>query len=353
MAYPTSTTRRGRKMTDKCNSLMATTKPSFVRYVSENEIYIDGKRVKNVRIRRLTPTECKRLQTVPDSYEFKCTDQKTGSVVDISDSQQYRMLGNGWCVEVIKHIFSFLPEDVKNGTRKLRVLSLFDGMSCGHIALRELGIEPEVYYASEIDKHAIASTMHNFPETVQLGNVMDVDARKLGHIDMLIGGSPCTNFSFAGRRNGMNTTTNEEIYTLDQYLDLKGKGFQFDGESFLFWEYMRILGEIRETNPDAFFFLENVEMGKKWEDCLTRAIGIPGVHINAALVSAQTRKRIYWTNIRTSEYGLIGTVLPDIPQPEDRGILLKDVLEDKVDDKYYLKNEVVQRLLKGEGGCEE
>lgn len=227
----------------------------------------------------------------------------------------------------------------------MKVCSLFDGMSCGQIALKLLGIIPEVYYASEIDKNAIAMTMYNFPNTVQLGNVMDLDARKLGHIDLLIGGSPCTNFSFAGRRNGMNTTTNEEIYTLEQYLKLKEEGFQFDGESFLFWEYMRILGELRETNPDVLFFLENVEMGEKWESCLTKAIGIKGVHLNSALVSAQTRKRIYWTNISTKTEGLFGWEVPSFPEVKDRGILLQDILEDSVDEKYYLKQEVVNKLL--------
>lgn len=228
----------------------------------------------------------------------------------------------------------------------MKVLSLFDGMSCGQIALKELGIVPEVYYACEIDKHAIAQTLYNFPNTVQLGSVTDLDARKLGHIDMLIGGSPCTNFSLAGRRNGMNTKTNEEIYTLERYLELKNAGFEFDGESFLFWEYMRILGELRETNPDIIFFLENVEMGKKWEAVLTNAIGIKGVHINSALVSAQNRRRIYWTNIRTKVVDFFGTVEPDIPQPEDRGILLKDILEDEVNEKYYQKQDVVDKLLR-------
>jgi len=227
----------------------------------------------------------------------------------------------------------------------MKVLSLFDGISAGQTALKQIGIIPEVYYASEIDKKAIAMTMYNFPNTIQLGNVMEVDARKLGYIDLLIGGSPCTNFSFAGRRNGMNTTEGIEIYTLDHYLKLKKEGFQFDGESFLFWEYMRILGELRETNPNILFFLENVEMGEKWESCLTKAIGIEGVHINSALVSAQTRKRIYWTNIKTKVEGLFGWITPDIEQPKDKGILLQDVLEDKVDEKYYLKQEVVDKLL--------
>ena len=227
----------------------------------------------------------------------------------------------------------------------IRVLSLFDGMSCARIALKELGIKVDTYYASEIDKHAIAQTQKNFPDTIQLGDVTKVNAKELGHIDLLVGGSPCTNFSFAGRRNGMNTTTNEEIYTLERYLELKEQGFQFDGESFLFWEYMRILHEVRETNPNVFFFLENVEMGEKWEDVLTKAIGIPGVHVNSALVSAQNRRRIYWTNIRTKTQGLLRIVVPDIPQPPDKGIFLQDILEDDVDKKYYLKDEVVDKLL--------
>lgn len=227
----------------------------------------------------------------------------------------------------------------------IRVLSLFDGMGCGRIALEELGVKVDTYYASEVDKNAIAMETLNFPDTVCLGDVTKVDARKLGHIDMLIGGSPCQSFSFAGRRNGMSTETNEEVYTLNRYMELKRDGFQFVGESYLFWEYMRILGELRETNPDVFFFLENVEMGEKWEKVLTDAIGIPGVHVNSALVSAQNRRRIYWTNIRTKEEGLLGWQVPDIPQPEDKGIMLQDVLDDEVDRKYYLKDAVVDKLL--------
>jgi DNA (cytosine-5)-methyltransferase 1 len=225
------------------------------------------------------------------------------------------------------------------------VLSLFDGLSCGQIALKELGAKVDKYYASEIDKHAIKQTMLNFPDTIQLGSVTDVDVSKLDKIDLLIGGSPCTNFSFAGKRNGMSTTTNEEIYTLDRYLELKKGGFQFEGESFLFWEYMRILNDIRKYNPNVKFLLENVEMGKKWERTLSEAIGLFGVHINSALVSAQNRKRIYWTNIRTKQMGFFGDVYSDIPQPEDRGILLKDILEDEVSEKYYLKNIVVDKLI--------
>ena len=219
-------------------------------------------------------------------------------------------------------------------------------MSCGQIALRELGAHVERYYASEVDKFAIEQTQLNFPNTVQLGDVRGIDANKLGHVDLLLGGSPCQSFSFAGKRAGMSTKEREEIYTLDRYLELKAAGFEFEGQSYLFWEYVRILHELREINPDIFFLLENVEMGKKWEAVLSEAIGLQGVHINSALVSAQIRKRIYWTNIRTQS-DLLGNLYTDIPQPRDRGILLRDILEDdaNVDEKYYLKAQTVLSLL--------
>ena len=219
-------------------------------------------------------------------------------------------------------------------------------MSCGQIALRELGAHVERYYASEVDKFAIEQTQLNFPNTVQLGDVRSIDAYKLEHVDLLLGGSPCQSFSFAGKRAGMSTKEREEIYTLDRYLELKAAGFEFEGQSYLFWEYVRILHELREINPDIFFLLENVEMGKKWEAVLSEAIGLQGVHINSALVSAQIRKRIYWTNIRTQS-DLLGNLYTDIPQPRDRGILLRDILEDdaNVDEKYYLKDKTVRKLL--------
>lgn len=224
------------------------------------------------------------------------------------------------------------------------VLSLFDGMSCGRIALQELGIPIEKYYASEVDKFAIQNTMANFPDTIQLGDVRNIDGRALGHVDMLIGGSPCQSFSFAGKRAGMSTAEKVEIYTLPRYLELKAAGVQFEGQSYLFWEYMRILTELREINPDILFLLENVEMGKKWEKVLSDAIGVTGVHINSALVSAQNRKRIYWTNIRLRRIGNLGAYSA-IPQPKDRELYLNDILQNNVPEKYYLKDETVQTLL--------
>ena len=137
----------------------------------------------------------------------------------------------------------------------------------------------------------------------------------------------------------MATKENEKILSLDRYLELKEQGFEFEGQSYLFWEYMRILTELRKHNPDIKFLLENVKMKKEWERVLTEAIGVPGVHINSALVSAQNRKRIYWTNIDSIE------------QPEDRGLLLRDVLQSEVDEKYFLKEEVVKNMIAHRDRC--
>lgn len=142
------------------------------------------------------------------------------------------------------------------------VLSLFDGMSCGQIALRDMGIPVTRYYASEVDKFAVHNTLHNFPATIMLGDVRNVSGKQMGKVDLLMGGSPCQSFSFSGKRVGMKAETSEEITTLARYMELKQGGFQFLGQSYLFWEYVRILNELRENNPNVLFLLENVEMGK-------------------------------------------------------------------------------------------
>lgn len=226
----------------------------------------------------------------------------------------------------------------------MNVLSLFDGMSCGQQALERAGMKVDNYYASEIDKYAIKVTQANYPNTIQLGSVVDVDGHSLPKIDLLIGGSPCQSFSFAGKRKGMSTKDEQEILTLDHYLRLKSEGYEFEGQSYLFWEYMRLLNELRTKNPNVFFFLENVEMGEKWEKVLSKAIGVNGIHINSALVSAQNRKRIYWTNIGMRPSGLFGDLESIIQQPKDKGILLKDVLESQVDEKYFLSEKMCSWL---------
>lgn len=222
----------------------------------------------------------------------------------------------------------------------MNVLSLFDGMSCCQIALNRAGIKYDNYYASEVDVHAIKVTMANYPNTIQIGDVRNVDVSKLPYISKLAGGSPCQSFSFAGQRKGMSTKCEIEILTLEHYLQLKSENFEFEGQSYLFWEYMRILEDIRKYNPDVKFLLENVEMGKKWETILSRAIGINGIHINSALVSAQNRKRIYWTNIHTFSDGMFGHPKCMIPQPKDKGIFIKDIIEDEVDERYFIKKTI-------------
>ena len=172
------------------------------------------------------------------------------------------------------------------------VLSLFDGMSCGQIALNKLGIQYENFYSSEIDKHAMKVTQHNFPNTIQIGDVTQLKGENLPKIDLLIGGSPCQGFSFSG----------------------KGLNFE-DPRSKLFFEFVRL---IKETNP-RYFLLENVKMKKEYEQVITEYLGVEPIEINSSLVSAQNRVRLYWTNI------------PNIQQPEDIGIGLTDILED--DDK--------------------
>lgn len=204
----------------------------------------------------------------------------------------------------------------------MNVLSLFDGMACARIALKELGIKVDKYFASEIDKHAIAQTMLNFPDTIQLGDVTQVDGYALPKIDLLVGGSPCQGFSFAGKQ-----------------LNFK------DPRSKLFFEYVRILKELKAKNPNIKFMLENVRMRKEYEMVITNELGLFPVCINSSLVSAQNRIRLYWTNIRTRTEGLFNEVYTDIPQPKDKGLLLKDILEAEVDTKYYLSEKVISNML--------
>lgn len=234
----------------------------------------------------------------------------------------------------------------KEKSSGIRVLSLFDGMGGGRIALKELGIPVETYYASEVDKFAVRQTKMNFPDVVHLGDVRGIEGSSLGHIDLVLAGTPCTNLSFIGNRAGLSTVEGEEILTLERYLELKEQNFEFEGESYLFWEFVRLLKEIRAVNPNVYFLVENVEMGSKWENVFDSVLGLKGVHINSALLSAQNRRRIYWSNIRTCKKGFWGDLYTDIPQPEDRHVYLRDVLEEDVDEKYYLSEKMLAWLNK-------
>lgn len=201
--------------------------------------------------------------------------------------------------------------------REINVFSAFDGMSCGQIALKGLDINVSEYYASEIDKFAIEQTQHNFPATTQLGDIRNIKAKDLPKIDLFLGGSPCQGFSFAGKQLAFD-----------------------DPRSKLFFEFVRLWNEIKEINPDAKFLLENVNMKRNELRIISEYMGVFPVNINSNLVSAQNRNRWYWTNIRTKDVGLFSELWSDIPQPKDRKILLKDILqpENEIEDKYYIKN---------------
>lgn len=205
----------------------------------------------------------------------------------------------------------------------ITVLSLFDGMSCGQIALRELGIKVKTYFASEIEPNAIKQTTHNFPDTVQLGSVIGVSGYDLPKIDLLIGGSPCQGFSYAGKRLNFN-----------------------DPRSVLFFEYVRVLGEVRRKNPDVLFLLENVRMKRQHEAVISRYLGLQPITINSARVSAQNRVRLYWTNIKTREEGLFRDVYTDIPQPEDKGLLIRDILQadEEVEPRFFIPEKSLQKF---------
>ena len=190
----------------------------------------------------------------------------------------------------------------------MKVLSLFDGMACGRIALEQLSIPVEKYYASEIDKYAIQVAQANYPDIIQVGDVCDLDPKDYMDVDLIQGGSPCQGFSMAGKQLAFD-----------------------DPRSALFFEFIRLLKAIKPK----YFLLENVKMKKEFLQIISEQVsacypeiifGIEPIFINSSLLSAQSRQRYYWTNI------------PGIQQPEDRGIVLKDILEDDFEsdrDKSY------------------
>ena len=186
------------------------------------------------------------------------------------------------------------------------VLSLFDGMSCGQIALNKLGIKYDNYYASEIDEPAMSVTQFNYPNTIQMGSITELQSSQLPKIDLLFGGSPCQSFSNAGNGTG------------------------FDGKSGLFYDYVRLLKECKPT----YFLLENVKMKKEWQDIISEELGVQPIKINSNLVSAQNRERLYWTNI------------PVVGLPDDKKIYIEDILDTNFDSKYWLKERNTELLSK-------
>ena len=184
------------------------------------------------------------------------------------------------------------------GGLNMNVLGLFDGISCGQVALERAGFNINNYFASEIDKFPIKVTQHNYPNTIQLGDVTNWRDWDLPPLDLIMGGSPCQGFSFAGKQLNFE-----------------------DPRSKLFFEFVEIVNHFKPK----YFLLENVVMKKDYQDIITEYLGVEPIMINSNLVSAQNRRRLYWTNI------------PNLSQPEDKGIYLKDIIQNDVDDSYNLK----------------
>jgi len=170
----------------------------------------------------------------------------------------------------------------------MNVLSLFDGISCGQIALERIGIKSDQYFSSEIDEYAIKIVQKRYPNTMQLGDVAKVKGENLPRIDLLMGGSPCQGFSIAGKRLNFD-----------------------DDRSKLFFEFVRLLKEVKPK----FFLLENVKMKQEYQDVISYYLGVLPIEINSSLVSAQNRKRLYWTNI------------PNVAQPQNKNIYIDEILE--------------------------
>ena len=182
----------------------------------------------------------------------------------------------------------------KNDPIGATVLSLFDGISCGQQALKELGIPVKQYYASEIDKHAIKVTQSNHPNTIQIGDVTKVKGADLPKIDLLIGGSPCQGFSFAGA------------------------GLNFEDErSKLFFEFVRL---VKECKP-KYWMLENVKMKQEWQDIISDLLGVKPKELNSKLTSAQNRLRLYWSNF-------------EITEPENENLVIGDLVGVEVNNRY-------------------
>ena len=191
----------------------------------------------------------------------------------------------------------------------MKVLSLFDGISCGMVALERAGIPVDAYYASEIDKNAIAISQKNYPNIIRLGDVTKWREWDIpwAEIDLLIGGSPCQGFSFAGKQLNFN-----------------------DPRSKLFFVYVDILNHIKSVNQDVKFLLENVKMKSEWQDVISGYLGVKPTRINSALVSAAKRDRLYWANF-------------DVEMPDDKGITFDDINQHSTD---WLSDTYIDKVSK-------
>ncbi len=212
-----------------------------------------------------------------------------------------------WCIKLI------------NKGTNMTVLSLFDGISGTRSALQLAGLNVSRYYSSEIDINAITIANNNFPgdNEYRLGDLTkltDAKLHELPHIELMVGGSSCTDLSAAGLTKGLSTISGEEILTLESYIKLKEEGHVFFGQSYLFFEFVRIMSVVKPT----YFLVENVKMSSKWLSVFEQTLGVTAILINSSLLVPQNRERYYFTNI------------PNVTQPEDTKPQLKDTLETDV-----------------------
>lgn len=193
----------------------------------------------------------------------------------------------------------------------MRVLSLFGGIECSYPSFQDLGITVSKYYTAEIDKYAISITKYNIPDAIHLGDVTTFDFTTLkGEVDMVIGGSPCTYWSISKK---------------DREVTSDGIGYE------LFMHYVRA---VKETGAKYFVYENNFSIHQDIKDAITKELGVELIMINSSLVSAQNRRRCYWTN------------LPVVGMPEDRGLTLQDILEEEVDPKYHVNPTAIEKYIR-------
>lgn len=209
------------------------------------------------------------------------------------------------------------------GRKEIVMLNLFSGLGGGRLSAERAGLKVKTEYYSEVDPYALKVMKKRFPDSIPVGDVRNLKAIDFVHVTMITAGSPCQNFSIMGKKKGMITITEIEVNSLKIYLKLKKEGYEFEGQSYLFWEFVRLYTEIKTLQikmglPVLDFLLENVKMTDKWVNVISKTVGVEPILINAALVSAQFRERLFWTS------------LEGVTQPKDLNIKLGDVIKNAI-----------------------
>ena len=209
------------------------------------------------------------------------------------------------------------------GRKEIVMLNLFSGLGGGRLSAERAGLKVKTEYYSEVDPYALKVMKKRFPDSIPVGDVRNLKAIDFVNVTIITAGSPCQNFSIMGKKKGMITSTEIEVNSLKTYLKLKKEGYEFEGQSYLFWEFVRLYTEIKTLQikmglPVLDFLLENVKMTDKWANVISKTVGVEPILINAALVSAQFRERLFWTSLK------------GVTQPKDLNIKLGDVIKNAI-----------------------